>query len=188
MITLQGKHGLTAQFYIIYIKFVSYYDMLNKSIRTSDLNMYVYILAKISCWLVYYVNKVCSIDDIHPGLRFLLEQGSFEVQRMEKLFSRIPVDLTLEQTINGEVARRLIGIIHMINSVAARQRWQINHSARARIISHVLKTVRIAKNQDLTSELKSSRIGKSQLQVKKFIRFLEKYIYPFDNSLDADKL
>ena len=171
--TLQGKHGSTAQFYAIYIRLVSYYNMLNKSIRTGDLKMYVYILAKISIfffafnhqnysrWLVYYLSKLSSIDDTHPGLRFSLEQGSFGVRRTEKPFSRIPVDLTLEQTINGEAARRLIGIVHMTNSVAARQRWAINHSARARIISHVLKTVGLVQNQDITSELQSSRIRKS---------------------------
>ncbi|XP_041981090.1 uncharacterized protein LOC121736526 [Aricia agestis] len=198
--TLRGKHGLTAQFYTVYIRLVSYYDMLNKSIRTGDLKMYVYILAKItnfffafnhqnySRWLVYYVSKLCRIDETHPGLRFSLEQGSFGVRRTEKSFSRIPVDLTLEQTINGEAARKLIGIIHMTNSVAARQRWAINHSARARIISHVLKTAGLAKNQDITSELKSSRIRKSHQQVEKFTRTLQQYMNPFDNSLDADKL
>lgn len=100
-----------------------------------------------SRWQVYYSGKLCSIGDTHPGLRFSFEQGSFGVWRTEKPFSRIPVDLTLEQTINGEAARRLIGIIHMTNSVAARPSWAINHSAQARIISHVLKTAGIAKNQ-----------------------------------------
>ncbi|GBP70315.1 hypothetical protein EVAR_52334_1 [Eumeta japonica] len=76
----------------------------------------------------------------------------------------------------------------MTNSVAARQRWAINHSARARLISHVLKTAGIAKNQDITSELKSSRIRKSHQQVEKFTRTLQQYMNPFDNSLDADKL
>lgn len=96
--------------------------------------MYIYVLAKIvnfffafnhenySRWLVYYVSKLWNVDDTHPGLRLSLEQGSFGVRRTDKPFSRIPVDLTLEQTINGEAARRLIGIVHLTNSLSARQR------------------------------------------------------------------
>lgn len=87
--------------------------------------MYIYILGKIanfffafnhqnySRWLIYYVGKLSSIDETHPGLRSSFEQGSFGVRRTEEPFSKVPVDLTLEQTINGEAARKLIGIIHM---------------------------------------------------------------------------
>lgn len=31
--TLQGKHGKPAQFYAAYIQFITYYDILNKSIQ-----------------------------------------------------------------------------------------------------------------------------------------------------------
>lgn len=117
-----------------------------------------------------------------------MEQGSFGVRRTDKPFSRIPVDLALEQTINGEAARRLIGIVHLTNSLSARQRWAINHSARARIISHVFKTAGIDKNQDIASELKSYRIRKSHQQVQKFIQTLQESIDPFSPSLNVDKL
>ncbi|GFS70309.1 uncharacterized protein TNCV_2012251 [Trichonephila clavipes] len=51
--------------------------------------------------------------------------------RTDKPFSRIPIDLTFVQTINAEASRRLSGIAHFTNSLAARQCWTINHSIRA---------------------------------------------------------
>ncbi|GFV95586.1 hypothetical protein TNCV_4575871 [Trichonephila clavipes] len=45
----------------------------------------------------------------------------------QKPFLRIPIDLTLEQTINAEAARCLSGITHFTNSLAARQLWTKSH-------------------------------------------------------------
>ncbi|GBP67436.1 hypothetical protein EVAR_47155_1 [Eumeta japonica] len=75
-------------------------------------------------------------DDTHLGLRTEIAKGSFGIRRTNKPFSRIPVDLTLEQTINGEAARRLTGIVNLTSSISARQRWAQNDGARAEKISH----------------------------------------------------
>lgn len=83
--------------------------------------------------MVKYLDNLI-IDTTHPGLREELENGSFGIKRTEKPFSRQPIDLTLEQTINFDAASKLTGIINSSNSIAARQRWARNHSLRTKLL------------------------------------------------------
>lgn len=64
--------------------------------------------------------------------------GTFGVKRTDKPYSRQPVDLTLEQTINADAANKLSGVSHMTNSISARQRWCKSHTLRSTIISHMM--------------------------------------------------
>ncbi|GFY39739.1 uncharacterized protein TNIN_91131 [Trichonephila inaurata madagascariensis] len=85
-----------------------------------------------------------------------------------KPFSRIPIDLTLEQTINAEAARRLSGIAHF-TSIAASQRWTKSHSIRAAIISHVLDVCGLKQLQDVSADLQPNRIKIYGKQIADFI-------------------
>ncbi|GFX17018.1 uncharacterized protein TNCV_2519941 [Trichonephila clavipes] len=86
-------------------------------------------------WCVKYLDNLNKVDETHPGLKNDFMNGCFGIKRTDKPFSSIPIDLTLEQTINAEAARCLSGIAHFTNSLAARQRWTKRHSIRAIIIS-----------------------------------------------------
>ena len=57
----------------------------------------------------YYLNLV-NIDNTHPGVRQILENGALSIRRTDKAFSRTPVDMPLEQTVNADAASRLTGI------------------------------------------------------------------------------
>ena len=46
----------------------------------------------------------------------------FTLKRTKKPLSRLPVDLTLKQTINADAASQRIGIIAITNSISTRQR------------------------------------------------------------------
>ena len=119
--TLEGKHGKTAQFYMMYVQFVKNYLMLNTSIRTADLELLKFVLPKIgnmffifnqqnySRYLVKYHNNLLNVEQTHPGLKIELDQGSFGIKRTDKSYSRQPIDLTLEQTINADAANKLTG-------------------------------------------------------------------------------
>ncbi|GFU79662.1 uncharacterized protein TNCV_4484941 [Trichonephila clavipes] len=62
------------------------------------------------------------------------QKGFFGIKRTNKPFSRQPIDLTLEQTINADAARTLTGIAHLTNSISARQRWARSHDIRSTIL------------------------------------------------------
>lgn len=130
---LNGSFGKTAQFYMSYIYLINYYHMLSRSIRTGDFALFKYILPKITNlffvfnqpnyarWLVKYNDNLLKIDETHPEIAEAMQKGYFGIQRTEKPFSRQPIDLTLEQTINAEAGKRLVGIINFTNSISARQ-------------------------------------------------------------------
>ena len=42
------------------------------------------------------------MEDTHPGISEFFENGGISIQRTNKRFSRIAIDLTLEQTINKD--------------------------------------------------------------------------------------
>lgn len=104
----------------------------------------------------------------------------FAVKRTGKPFSKIPVDLTLEQTINADAARRLTGVTHFTNSISARQRWSRSHSIRSKIISHVLNETGLKKAQDVSSDLEKHQINKETIQLNRFISVLKNNMNPFD--------
>lgn len=132
--TKNGKFGKTAQYYMMYIDFIHYYLMLTRSIRMGDFELYKYVIPKISNvffifnqinyarWLQKYYDNLLQIEQTHPDLADDFKKGMFGVKRTDKRFSRIPVDLTLEQTVNADAARKLTGISHFTNSISARQR------------------------------------------------------------------
>jgi hypothetical protein len=160
MQTLQNKHGKTAQYYMMYVKLIDYYLLLNTSIRTSNFEMYKTALFFVSNqpnyarYLVRYLDNLRKVDETHPGLRVNFEKGS------KKPFSKQPIDLTLEQTINADAANKLTGISHITNSISARQRWCRSHTIRSTIISHTMKQTGLNKVQDVRADLKNSRIKK----------------------------
>lgn len=112
---LDGDFDKTAQFYAIYIQFIKYFLMLECSVRLNDIYLLQYALSEINCIYfalnhqnyarlsLWYENNLRNVENTHPSLRDSLIIG---VKRTVKAFSRAPVDLTIEQTINAEASRR----------------------------------------------------------------------------------
>ncbi|KYN03439.1 hypothetical protein ALC62_05715 [Cyphomyrmex costatus] len=200
MQTLEGKHGKTAQYYMIYVKLIDYYLLLNKSIRTGNFEMYKFALSKIvnlyftfnqpnyARYLVRYLDNLMKIDETHPGLRENFTKGSLGIKRTTKPFSKQAIDLTLEQTINADAANKLTGISHITNSISARQRWCRSHTIRSAIISHIVKETGLNKLQDVTADLQNSKIKKSTTQLHILIDCIKRNMNPFHNSLDKNCL
>ncbi|KAL4113704.1 hypothetical protein QTP88_017283 [Uroleucon formosanum] len=198
--SLSGLHGKTAQYYMNFIQLVDLYLILSKSIRVGDFKLFCYILPKITNlffifnqpnyarWMVKYHDNILKLDETHPDLKIDFESGSFGIKRTSKSFSRQPIDLTLEQTINADASKRLTGVIHFTNSISARQRWAKSHSLRSTIISHVLESIGLKSRQDISNELEKSKIEKASSAVQKFIVIIKNYINPFDQSIDPNIL
>lgn len=119
--TLNGYHGKTPKFYQTYIQLVEYYLLLSASIRTGDFELFIFVLPYISNvffmvnqpnyarYTVKYLDNLLRVDITHPGLKERFQNGSFGVKRTLKTYSRQPIDLTLEQTINADAANKLTG-------------------------------------------------------------------------------
>ena len=55
-------------------------------------------------WISKYQLDLMTLDDSHLGLRPFIEDGDFSVRQSNNQFARIPVDLTLEQTVSVDAA------------------------------------------------------------------------------------
>ncbi|GFY36060.1 uncharacterized protein TNCV_4844321 [Trichonephila clavipes] len=147
------------------------HPILSRSIREGDFQLFLDILPKITNlifvfnhqnytkWTVQYHYNLRKVSTTHPGLEDF-QKGFFGIKRTNKPFSRQPIDLTLEQTINADAARTLTGIAHLTNSISARQRWARSHDIRSTIITHVLEEIGITKKQDISTELQPHNIKK----------------------------
>ena len=123
----------------MYVEFMHDYHRLERSIRTNDIDLFTKATTAIiglffimnhsnyARWLSKFQLDMNNIDKTNPGLRLILLDGVFTVRRTDHNFSRLPVDLTLEQTVNADDASRTSGITSMTNSYSTRLRWMITN-------------------------------------------------------------
>ena len=89
------------------------YHTLVRSIRTGDFEMFVSILPtntnyffalnqqNYARWMVKYHENLLKLPQTHPAVYEDFKKGLFGIKRTPKAFSRIPVDLSLEQTLQA---------------------------------------------------------------------------------------
>lgn len=136
----------------------------------------------------FYINKLLHLKKENSPLINEFRNGGFGIKRTPNNFSRYPVDLALEQTINADAANSLKGITHFSSSITARQRWAMSHSIRTKIISPVLQDLRMTETHDCIRELEGHRIEKDQKCLDNIIDAFNNNINPFDDRVDKDKL
>ena len=133
--TRRGLHGLTAQYWSAYIDLVCMYHNFSRSIRPGNFELYIYSLQMMtnlffafnqpnySWWSVRLHNNLLRINETHTCLSAEFRNGRFGIKTMSKNFSRMPIDLTLEQTINADAASQRTGINSFTNSISAQQKY-----------------------------------------------------------------
>lgn len=119
--TLKNEHGCTAQYLMMYVRFIDYYLMFERAMRTNDIELYIfalYCMAPIfflfnhhnyARWCARYLDELINIDEKYPGLRNEFINGALSIRRTNANFCRTPVDITLEQTVNANAANKLTG-------------------------------------------------------------------------------
>ena len=138
--TRLGDHGSTAQFWITYIDLVELYLLFSRVCHTNDIDLFIYCLGKM-CYLFFaaschnYRNEWWDITLIcwmlkQPILKSaecwkLVDCHTLPVRRSKRGFTRSPVDLVLEQTINADAGSRLTGIIAFTQSIIAQKWWMV---------------------------------------------------------------
>ena len=98
---------------------------------------------------------------------------------IKKAFSRCPIDLTLEQTINADAASQRTGIQSMTNSISARQRWVESHFLRTSVISQVFDDLGMVTKEDVARDLKESQIKRNCKDLNKIMHLIQETMNPF---------
>lgn len=93
-----------------------YYQLRNLSISTRNFSLCKYILSKIASillpinliirdgWSKYHDNLL-KVGLTHPCIAKSMKEGCLGIKRTAKSFSREPIDLVIEQTINADVGK-----------------------------------------------------------------------------------
>lgn len=198
--TLEGRYGLTPQYYMLYVKLANYYLILDQSVRTADFCTFKWVLPRItnmfftfnqqnySRYLVYYHEKLMKVEESHPGLLTSFEEGSIGVRRTNKSFSRIPPDLTMEQTSNADAGNKLTGVSYITNSYSARQRWALCHTINSTVNTYTYERTGLKKNQDITEDLRASLMRKNLKSLYEIIENIKDNVNPFATDLNKDLL
>ena len=117
--TLRGEYGNMARYWMTYVHLVLIYHKFN--------NIELFIHAPIalrqmipvsftanrlnySRWKVHYYFNLINMEETQAGITEVLANGALSIHRTDKSFSRSPIDLTLEQTINADAASCQTGI------------------------------------------------------------------------------
>ena len=134
-----------------------------------------------SRWLSKFQLDLLNIHNTYPGLREILDQCAFSVRRTDHNFSRLPVDLTLEQTIIEDAASRKTGVSSMTNNYNARLRWMLTKAARASFIDKVDDLAAISDKEDVTADLQSSRLRHNATDLQSMIDQIQETCNPFQD-------
>ena len=89
--------------------------------------------------MTYYTLELEKIQNEKPEVIEYLKNGAFSLNCTGKPFSRVAVDMALEQTINAEGKNRLKGIIAFAGINSAVNRWQVTSSMKTQVIKSLLE-------------------------------------------------
>lgn len=144
---IEGSQGKLAQFWAIYVYIVNrVYRLLQRAVQTNDLDIFLRVLPctielffalnrpNYARWGSFFLDK---LDKMPHAARKVLEEGAFSTRRTSKSYSRSPIDLTLEQTVNRDAASSATGITSFTNSESAFRRWNISLTQRSMAVSEM---------------------------------------------------
>ena len=123
----------------------------------------------------------------HNSLAKEFQNGRFGIRRTSKEFSRMPIDLTLQQMINADAASQRTGISTFTNSLAARQRWSQTHFLRMSIVSNLLETLDL-NNRGCQCRFKKSQDQEECKDLQQNSRRGRTGCEPFSSDIDKDNL
>ena len=176
-----------------------YHEFIGR-IRLEDFELYIYCLPRITNyfftfyhpdytrWVVRYHGNLLKLSETHKDVCNEFKKGCFGIKRTKKDFSRRPIDLTLEQTVNADAASQKTGISYFTNSVSVRQRWADSHFVRIEVLSEVLNKLNMTTKEDVSQDLKPKRIMKNTRDLKKILRSIQKNMNPFSEEVNKDLL
>lgn len=197
--TLMGEKGKTAKFYYQYCELINLYHRFSRSIRTSDVELYMDSIFNMSDlffalnqpnyarWSLLYLSNLINLYSENSPLISEFRRGAFGIRRTKTNFARSPVDLTLEQTINADASNQLTDNL-AADSISARQRWALSHSMRTKILSTIKENIGLTKKDDTSHSLQTSKIKKDKKNLDSIIKAIKDMMNPFDDTIDKDIL
>jgi hypothetical protein len=186
---LDGSGGKLAQYWAIYVYIVNrVHRLLQRAVRMNDLDLFEKVLPSVvdiffalnrpnyARWGSLFLTK---LQKMPAAARKTLEAGAFSTRRTNKSYSRCPIDLTLEQTVNRDAASSSTGITAFTNSESALRRWCINLTQRSMAVTEMKAMCDIQAGETPANQLKKSRIRRDNHDMEVLTQALKETCDPF---------
>ena len=123
-----------------------------------------------------------QLPETHPQAQMMLKNGEFGVRRITKHgFSQLPVDQTIEQTLNRSTKTKggIVGFSLKRNAV---QRWILTVQSRALFVDKCRMMAGKEEEDRLHKETAKSRIKRDEEDVRKVMEVISNWTDPFEPS------
>ena len=166
------------------------WDLHLESIKNMLPWFFAYDHINYARYLPVYLAHMLLLQDTHPEAHALLTNGEFGVQRTTSHgFSQLPVDQTIEQTLNRSTKTKG-GIVGFSLRKGAVQRWMLTAHSRAAFVDKCRSMTKgIQEDQrSLHKEIGSARMTRDEEDVKKVVEVLSNWRNPFGPSEELTSL
>ena len=164
--------------------------------KKNDVDLFAYALCDMSKvffttnhqnyarWMTRYALELVNIND---SLKEVLIRGGFSVRRTNNPYSRVGVDMALEQTINAQAKNRLKGIMGFSDMDTAVNRWVVTNTMRVDIVNNVLAAAGLTPDDDCSVPNKESQPKRLKKDADDFVKLVESVrsmLNPFTENID----
>jgi hypothetical protein len=192
-----GYLGKTAQFWLAYWDAAWSLLRFLKAVKENDLNQYVKSIREL-CDLIFSADhlnyarylplcyvKLCDLMQNKPDARALLEKHGISVARYTVPSCRVPIDLTIEQTINRS-AKTAGGVVGFSRNADAYYRWCLTRLKRAEFLEAILENLDMTDNGvSIHKTLRPAELKKSEADVQNILHAIDTFINPFNVSPES---
>ncbi|KAL8593158.1 hypothetical protein ACOMHN_009813 [Nucella lapillus] len=189
---ISGEKGSTPQFWLQYAERVWLILRLLRATKENDFDLHLSCLQDM-CPLLFamdhhnyaryatvYFLHMLNLSHNHPDAIQHLRQGGFSVARFSVPACRIPVDQTIEQTINCQ-AKSKGGIVGFSRNSAAYFRWCMTRHVRASFLAATLEMAGMTGDDinKVHKDLQPSGTRTSEDNVKRMTESFLSFMNPF---------
>ena len=130
--------------------------------------------------MTLYWLELMSLHEGNPILIERLHDGEISANKTGNSFSRVAVDVALEQTINAKAKSRLKGIMAFADVASAVNRWVVTNSMRNQLANFSLELVDLKHTIDGNKELRQRRTEKDKYNLENIKSLLRSTLNPFN--------
>ena len=188
--TISGAHGKTATFWMIYCHL-----LFHGAIKSCKVDLFTNVLHDMSNiffttnhqnyvkWMTRYSLELLNLE---LPLRKMLMNGVLSIQQSKNHFSKVGVDMALEQIINVETKSRLKGTI----AFADVNRWLLTSSVHTEIFNKVFNIAGLGPKDDENNnkEVLPTRMKQDTHDLENICKSIRETINPFNASFNKDVL
>ena len=195
-----GDFGKTAQFWMQYCDCVWTVLTFQRAVKENDLDLFIKSMTQMcglllsadhlnyGKYLPFYCVQLRNLQETHPGAEVLLSTCGFSVARSTTPGCRLPIDQTIEQTINRS-AKTSGGIIGFSRNVGAYHRWCLTRHERATFAEATLDHLDMKEDtMDAHKSTRTSSVKRSEMEVQRVMNTFDHFVNPFSTNQDQQQL